>query len=149
SAVTFPAASASVSSGDRVTIAGTASDNGGGAVAGVEVSIDGGATWHSAVGTAAWTYDWAPGTVGSVPIRSRAIDDSGNIESPNAGITVSVVAGSCPCSTIWRPTTVPVQASAPDTAAVELGVKFQSQADGFITGIRFYKGPSNNGTHIG
>jgi hypothetical protein len=32
---------------------------------------------------------------------------------------------------------------------VELGVKFRSDVSGFITGIRFYKGPNNTGTHIG
>ena len=31
----------------------------------------------------------------------------------------------------------------------ELGVKFKSDIDGFITGIRFYKGPANSGTHLG
>ena len=33
--------------------------------------------------------------------------------------------------------------------AVELGVKFRSDVDGFITGVRFYKGSPNTGTHIG
>jgi len=37
----------------------------------------------------------------------------------------------------------------PDTSPVELGVKFRSVADGFITGVRFYKGPRNTGTHTG
>jgi hypothetical protein len=32
---------------------------------------------------------------------------------------------------------------------VTLGVKFQSSVGGSITGIRFYKGTGNNGTHIG
>ena len=36
-----------------------------------------------------------------------------------------------------------------DTASVNLGVKFRSDVDGFITGIRFYKGASNTGTHVG
>lgn len=36
-----------------------------------------------------------------------------------------------------------------DTNAIELGVKFRSDVDGFITGIRFYKGLNNSGTHIG
>src|SRR5208337_2740890 len=30
-----------------------------------------------------------------------------------------------------------------------LGVKFRSDVSGNITGIRFYKGEGNNGTHIG
>jgi hypothetical protein len=32
---------------------------------------------------------------------------------------------------------------------VELGVKFKSDVAGTITGIRFYKGTGNTGTHIG
>jgi hypothetical protein len=32
---------------------------------------------------------------------------------------------------------------------VELGVKFKSDVDGKITGIRFYKDATNTGTHIG
>lgn len=43
----------------------------------------------------------------------------------------------------------PGQAAANDTGAVSLGVQFQSQTAGYIAGIRFYKGPGNNGTHIG
>jgi hypothetical protein len=30
---------------------------------------------------------------------------------------------------------------------VELGLKFQASANGYITGIRFYKGTGNTGTH--
>ena len=40
-------------------------------------------------------------------------------------------------------------ASATDTNAVELGVKFRANVNGSITGIRFYKGAANTGTHVG
>ena len=40
-------------------------------------------------------------------------------------------------------------AADPDASAVELGVKFRSDVNGFITGIRFYKGSTNTGTHVG
>jgi hypothetical protein len=53
----------------------------------------------------------------------------------------------CPC-TIFASTT-PAVASAADPDAVELGVKFRASANGFITGLRFYKGAQNTGTHIG
>ena len=72
-----------------VTIAGTASDTGGGVVAGVEVSVDGGTTWHPTTGTEQWTYNWAvPERSGLATIMSRATDDSVNIEAPSNGITV-------------------------------------------------------------
>src|SRR5690349_16609727 len=38
----------------------------------------------------------------------------------------------CPCS-VWTDTTVPKMASASDSAAVELGVKFKSDVKGTIT----------------
>ena len=73
-----------------VRVSGTAHDRGGGCVAGVEVSVDGGATWHPATGREAWRYEWRPGTPGTFSVLSRAVDDSGNLETPSAGITVTV-----------------------------------------------------------
>ena len=46
--------------GTPFTITGTATDTGGGRVGGVEVSVDGGTTWHPATGRANWTYTWTP-----------------------------------------------------------------------------------------
>jgi hypothetical protein len=43
----------------------------------------------------------------------------------------------------------PATASSPDPNSVELGVKFRSDIGGFVTGVRFYKGPGNTGTHVG
>ncbi|BAY66050.1 WD-40 repeat-containing protein [Calothrix brevissima NIES-22] len=50
---------------------------------------------------------------------------------------------------IWNNSSTPATASANDPNAVELGVKFRSDLDGYITGIRFYKGGQNTGTHVG
>jgi hypothetical protein len=36
-----------------------------------------------------------------------------------------------------------------DTGSVVVGVKFTSDVSGSITGIRFYKGSANTGTHVG
>ncbi len=54
---------------------------------------------------------------------------------------------SCPCS-IWSPTATPA-ARDPEVAALEVGVKFQSEVNGYITGIRFYKYAQNTGPHVG
>ncbi len=149
STITSPLPSGQVESGSRVTITGTAVDAGGGAVGAVEVSVDGGTTWRKAAGTSAWSIEWIPGIVGTATIKSRATDDSGNLEMAGAGTTVGIVVGECPCTTLWKPSVVPGTASAADSGEYELGVKFTSDVDGFITGIRFYKGPANNGTHVG
>ncbi|RCJ27107.1 hypothetical protein A6770_02815 [Nostoc minutum NIES-26] len=148
STITSPTAGATVQSGAQVTITGTATDMGGGVVGGVEVSVDGGTTWHPASGRANWTYTWRANTSGSVTIRSRAIDDSGNIETPGASVTVTIGSRTCPCS-IWDTTVIPTVAADPDTDAIEVGVKFRSDGNGYISGIRFYKGTGNTGTHVG
>jgi hypothetical protein len=91
SRVLAPAAG-SHSAAAALAIAGSASDAGGGVVAGVEVSIDGGATWHPAAGTARWTYTaTVPAGVATLRIVSRAVDDSGNLEEPGPPIAVHVV----------------------------------------------------------
>lgn len=55
---------------------------------------------------------------------------------------------SCPC-TLWSPSDAPVQQQVTTTTPAEVGVKFRTEKDGFITGIRFYKGADNTGTHLG
>ncbi|HEX4440109.1 MAG TPA: N,N-dimethylformamidase beta subunit family domain-containing protein [Thermoanaerobaculia bacterium] len=147
SQVTAPAPGANLPSGSPFLIAGTAADSGG-LVGGVEVSTDGGTTWHRANGRSSWSYAWTPGATGNAVIRSRAADDSGNIETPSAGVSVTIGAPSCPCS-IWNDSFTPANLDPNDHQSVELGVKFRSDTAGFITGIRFYKGPQNTGTHVG
>ena len=149
STITSPAPGANLQPGAPITVKGTAVDAGGGVVAGVEVSIDGGATWHPAVGRASWSYTGNIASSGSVTIRSRAVDDSGNLETPSAGVTVNVALQSCPC-TIWPSSATPINPNDPGPdSSVELGVKFQADFDGTITGIRFYKLTANTGTHVG
>ncbi|MQA30020.1 MAG: hypothetical protein GEU82_09305 [Luteitalea sp.] len=63
-----------------LTIQGTAEDADGGVVAAVEVSVDGGVTWHPARGTSTWIYEWTPAESGDrFTIMSRATDDSANL----------------------------------------------------------------------
>ena len=66
SQIDSPRAGANVESGEPTTISGTADRRRtGGQVGGVEVSVDGGTTWHPAQGRANWTYSWTPGATGS------------------------------------------------------------------------------------
>ena len=148
STIVSPAAGATVSAGSAVTISGTATDSGGGVVGGVEVSVDGGTTWHPATGRGAWTYNWLPAGAATVVIKSRAVDDSGNLEVPSAGTSVTVRPQSCPCS-LWSASAVPGSPSINDTGAVNLGMKFTAEVKGLVSGVRFYKGAGNTGTHVG
>ncbi len=83
--ITSPAANATIAAGSLVTVTGTASDAGGGRVAGVEVSVDGGVSWHPAVGTTSFTYNGVLAGSGAQAIQARAIDDSANIQTPGNG----------------------------------------------------------------
>jgi hypothetical protein len=148
STITLPSSGITVAAGTSLTISGTAVDSGGGVVGAVEVSLDGGKTWHPAVGRENWSYSAAFGNSGTLNILSRAVDDSGNLEVPGAGITVTSAPQSCPC-TIWSSATVPATADAGPYSPLELGVQFRADSDGYITGIRFYKSAANTGTHAG
>ena len=151
STITSPSAGATLPNGSTVTINGTATDSGGGVVAGVEVSTDGGSTWHPvttmspANTSVTWSYTWSVAGNGQVTILSRATDDDGNTETPGPGVTVTV---NCPCS-LFGGNYVPSVTAADDPTPAELGVKFQSSVTGWVAGVRFYKGAGNDGTHTG
>lgn len=50
---------------------------------------------------------------------------------------------------LWSSNTIPKYASFNDAKSVEVGVKFRSKYTGNVTSVRFYKGASNTGMHIG
>jgi hypothetical protein len=137
----------SATDGQEYTLNGTASDTGGGVVAGVEVSTDGGTTWHAATGTTSWTYKWIAHGAPTATIKTRAVDDSGNLQTPGAGTAVTI---NCPCSIWGSDFDLPTGAAdSGDPSGVELGLKFTSDVYGQVTGVRFYKSSLNTGTHVG
>jgi hypothetical protein len=82
---------------------------------------------------------------------SGARDAAGNtMTSTSWSFTTGTVptGPNCPCS-VWPASATPGTASDSETAAVELGMKFRSDVAGTITGVRFYKGAANTGTHLG
>jgi hypothetical protein len=85
--VVNPVANARVN--QAVIISGTAADTDG-AVGSVEVSTDDGQTWNPANGRGQWSFVWTPAATGPVTIRSRAADDSANLETPVLGLPVVV-----------------------------------------------------------
>jgi len=134
STITSPANNSSIALGSNVVISGTATDAVGGRVGGVEVSVDGGATWHPATGRSTWTYNWtAPGTSTTVNIKSRAVDDSINLETPAAGITVNVGSGS---SDTVLPS-VPADLTATAVSTTQINLAWSASSDNIgVTGYR-------------
>jgi hypothetical protein len=53
-------------------------------------------------------------------------------------------------ASFWSNSATPVIPDVPDdTKSVTLGLQFYSDVAGSVTGVRFYKGPTNTGTHVG
>ena len=110
--------------------------------------VAGSSTYNSATNTATLTPSGAldPSKTYTVTL-SGAQDLAGNPMAPFSWsfTTTSTVIN----ATIWPSTATPSVASANDASAQELGVKFTSDTAGYITGVRFYKGAANTGTHVG
>jgi hypothetical protein len=85
-----------------------------------------------------------PTNSGADPTRtiSWAVND-GTLNSAAQTTTLNIAA------TLFTSSSKPGTVTANDPNAVDLGVKFTASVNGTITGIRFYKGPQNTGTHIG
>lgn len=52
-------------------------------------------------------------------------------------------------TSFWTKAAAPVTPEANDPASVTLGLNFYSDVAGYVTGVRFYKGSNNTGTHVG
>jgi hypothetical protein len=88
-------------------------------------------------------------TTYTATITTAVKDLSGNALLANFTWSFTTAAGpSCPC-TVWNSSATPANPSVNDPNPVELGVKFRVDLNGFITGVRFYKGTTNTGTHVG
>jgi hypothetical protein len=79
----------------------------------------------------------------------RVKDVAGNPLAANVTWSfTTAVSVTCPCSA-WNSSTTPTNPSFNDPNSIEVGVKFRVDVNGFISGIRFYKGDLNTGTHSG
>lgn len=78
-----------------------------------------------------------------------------SVANPNASAAATVtLTADAPADpnlrSFWPPQTVPtVQAVTTDTKSVTLGLRFTSDVPGKVVGIRFFKGSSNTGSHVG
>ena len=123
------------------------------------VSVPASVTYESATSTAVLTPNAAlsAGAVYTATLVGGANgvkDSAGNPMAENFvwSFTTAGANGSTAYS-IWDNSATPSTLTDPDSTArtqgIELGVRFQSAVGGYITGLRFYKGPTNSGTHTG
>ncbi|WP_185972606.1 DUF4082 domain-containing protein, partial [Georgenia yuyongxinii] len=131
---------------DETSVQITLTANGGTAVAG-------GSTYDSATRTVSFLPEQplASGTAYTATVD--AVDPRGVAVEGHSSWSFTTAApdqieGVCPCS-LFNDSTVPTVLEAADPDAVTLGVTFSSTVSGKVTGVRFYKGPGNVGTHTG
>ena len=93
-----------------------------------------------------------PTVQGTTSFTVQVTDASSPVQTTSAALSITIAGSAppptCPC-TIWPSTATPGTADMNQSKPVELGVKFTSSSSGFITGVRFYKGVNNTGTHVG
>jgi Domain of unknown function (DUF4082)/Bacterial Ig-like domain len=104
------------------------------------------------------TASLSAGTTYTARVRGGSVDPrvkdvAGNALAADVTWTFTTAAAAppptCPCS-VWPSSATPSNPLDSDASAVELGLKFRSDNDGLITGVRFYKGgTTNGGTHVG
>jgi len=91
-------------------------------------------------------YNYTSSPSGGFPINSY--------QSSNYWVDVLFTPGGTtppppPATTIYSSNFVPTEPATSDSNSASLGVQFQAQTAGYISGIRFYKGGTNTGTHVG
>lgn len=144
--ITSPAANSVVRIGTAVVLSGTANDTDG-QVGGVEISLDGGASWKRAEGRDSWHYEWHPTeAIGSYEVLARAVDDTGNIQPSPDRRTFDVGCGPSGCS-IWKDTSIPIPPHVADPSPVEVGLKFRTDLPGNARAIHFWTAAANIGPH--
>src|SRR5215208_5201457 len=63
--------------------------------------------------------------------------------------TVGVMPVSAATNSIWPAPITPSYPYYSDPQPIEVGLKFRADTAGYVTGVRYFKGPGSTGTHIG
>ena len=74
-------------------------------------------------------------------------DLAGNALAQTATSSFTTIAATDNESSLWSNATTPPVVDVGDPDALELGVKFTANTDGYLTGLRFYKSAANTGPH--
>lgn len=108
-----------------------------------------GSAYHSSEGPAVFTTTTLPGgqrDLTAVYLGGDTFDGEALIHfAPSISPEVSHFVE----DSLWNRQATPAVVSQPDGQPVTLGVKFRSETKGTVSGVRFYKGPQNTGTHVG
>jgi hypothetical protein len=78
-----------------------------------------------------------------------ALDVAGNAMAGPSTWSFTTSPAAAVLATVFSSGVTPVVSAAGDPGSAELGMKFRSDAAGTVTGVRFFKGVGNTGTHVG
>src|SRR5690606_30867222 len=92
------------------------------------------------------TFTPNSGYIGSASFSYTVSDGNGGTDSATVSLNENAPGGS---GRLFQPSEGPTTAPANDPDSVELGVRFKVSSAGTITGMRYYKGAQDTGTHIG
>jgi methionine-rich copper-binding protein CopC len=111
-------------------------------------TIAGSTNYNSATQTATFTPSSALNSSATYTMTvSGAKDTSNNTMAPVSWSFTTAAAATT--YSFWPNSTAPASTNNYDGSTIELGFKFRANSAGNITGIRFYKGTQDTGTHIG
>ncbi|WP_338319776.1 DUF4082 domain-containing protein, partial [Bradyrhizobium ottawaense] len=113
-------------------------------ITGVSGAVNGTASFSTQNNTV--TFTSASNYTGPASFNYTISDGRGGTASASA--TVTVHAPSASTVSLFSSNPTPSVVTVNDPNSVELGMKFQASTTGDVMGLRFYKGPSNTGTHV-
>ena len=114
-------------------------------ISGVSNPSSGTVSYNSSTDTV--TFKPATGFAGVATFNYTIRDTAGTTGTGQVSVTVNI--GNEPgTQNLFSLSSVPSIVTVNDPNSVELGVRFTPTVNGTISGIRFYKGPQNVGTHI-
>jgi hypothetical protein len=111
-------------------------------VTGVTNPPNGTTTYNASTQTV--TFTPSTGYTGPDNFTYTISDGHGGTATGNVDVTVTYPKTA---QSLFYSSDTPAVTNDSDASAVELGVKFTSDVNGTVTGIRFYKGSQNTGTH--
>ena len=95
------------------------------------------------------TITGTPASAGFNSFSAQVSDAGIPKQTVSKQLNITIDATPPASTTIWPSSAVPAVTADSDASPIELGVKFRSSTNGYITGIRFYKGATNTGDHTG
>nr|WP_244480777.1 DUF4082 domain-containing protein [Mesorhizobium sp. Root157] len=115
------------------------------AITGVSQFSNGTAVFNAQTNTV--TFTPTAGYTGAAGFTYAISDGKGGTAS--ATVALNVTAPPPATQSLFASSATPAIITDNDPSSVELGMKFTASTAGSITGIKFYKGPQNVGTHTG